>query len=87
LEIQHILANRPYEIFQLESYRYTSTKFVYRKWRARRIEVENTFGILKKKIQFFCNLNMDLEYAPIVITACSMLHNFLIKERDIGENK
>ena len=27
---------------------------------------------------------MDLEYAPIVVTACCILHNFFIEEGDIG---
>ena len=40
----------------------------------------NTFGNLKNKFQILHNLNMGLVYAPIVITACCILHNFLIEE-------
>ena len=55
-----------------------------RKWRARRVKIENAFGILKNKFQILRNLNMGLEYAPNVLTACCILHNFLIEEGDIG---
>jgi hypothetical protein len=51
-----------------------------RKWRARRVKIENAFEILKNKFQILCNLNMGLEYAPTVITACCILHNFLTPE-------
>ena len=36
------------------------------------------------KFQILFNLNMDLEYALTVITACCILHNFIIEEGDIG---
>jgi hypothetical protein len=58
--------------------------FFDRKWRVGRVEIENAFGILKNKFQILRNLNMGLEYAPTVIIACCMLHNFLIEEGDIG---
>ena len=44
------------------------------------------FSNLKNKFQILCNLNMDLEYAPIVITAYCVLYNFLIEEGDIGRD-
>jgi hypothetical protein len=56
----------------------------YRKWRAGRLKIENASGILKNKFQILRNLNMGLEYAPIIIIACCILHNFLIEEGDIG---
>jgi hypothetical protein len=59
-------------------------KLFYRKWRAGRVKIKNAFGILKIKFQILRNLNMDLEYAPTVIIACCILHNFLIEEGDIG---
>ena len=55
-----------------------------RKWRAKRIKIENAFGVLKDEFQILCNLNMGPKYAPIVIIACCILHNFLIEEGDIG---
>jgi hypothetical protein len=55
-----------------------------RKWRVGRVKIENAFGILKNKFQILHYLNMSLEYAPTVIIACCILHNFLIEEEDIG---
>jgi hypothetical protein len=55
-----------------------------RKWKAGRVKIKNDFGILKKKFQILCNLNMGLEYAPTVIIACCIVLNFLIEEGDIG---
>jgi hypothetical protein len=55
-----------------------------RKWRVGRVKIENAFGILKNKFQILHYLNMSLEYAPTVIIACCILHNFLIEEGDIG---
>jgi hypothetical protein len=52
-----------------------------RKWR------ENAFGILKNQFQILRNLNMGLEYALTIITVCCILHNFLIKEGDIGKDE
>jgi hypothetical protein len=57
-----------------------------RKWKAERVKIENAFGILKSKFQILRNLNMGLEYALTIITACCILHNFLIKEGDIGKD-
>lgn len=57
-----------------------------RKWRAGRVKIENAFGILKMKFQILQNLNVKLEYAPTVVTACCILHNFLIEEGDIGSD-
>jgi hypothetical protein len=48
-----------------------------------RVKIENAFGILKNRFQILHNLNMSLEYAPTIITACCILHNFLIEEGDI----
>jgi hypothetical protein len=52
-----------------------------RKWR------ENAFEILKNQFQILRNLNMGLEYALTIITVCCILHNFLIKEGDIGKDE
>jgi hypothetical protein len=41
------------------------------------------FGILKIKFQILHNLDMGLEYAPIVFTICCKLHNHLIEKRTL----
>ena len=41
-----------------------------------RVKIENTFGILKNRWDILKNLNVDVKYAAIVITACCLLHNF-----------
>ena len=45
------------------------------------MKIENTFGLLKNKFGILANLNVGLKYAPIVIIACCILHNFLIHSR------
>ena len=47
------------------------------------MKIENAFGILKNKIQILNNSNVDLKYAPAILTTC-ILHNFLIDEGDSG---
>jgi hypothetical protein len=53
-------------------------------WRSGRARIENAFGILKKKWSISKNLNGDLKYAPTIITACCILHNFCIGTGDVG---
>ncbi|CAM6111088.1 unnamed protein product [Calypogeia fissa] len=38
--------------------------------------VESAFGILKKRWGILANLNIGLQYAPQVVVACCVLHNF-----------
>ena len=43
------------------------------------------FGILKNKFQILNNLNSNLKYAPTIVTACCILHNFMIDEGGTSE--
>ena len=40
------------------------------------MKIENSFGILKNGWTILKNLNVDVKYAGLVITACCVLHNF-----------
>ena len=42
------------------------------------MKIENAFGIFFKKFQILNNLNVDLKYAPTIVTTCCILHNFMI---------
>jgi hypothetical protein len=55
-------------------------------WRSERTRIENAFGILKNKWSILKNLNCDLKYAPTIITACCILHNFCIGIGDVGSH-
>ena len=56
------------------------------KWSVGRVKIENAFGILKYKFLILNNLNADLKYASTIVTACCILHNFLIDEGDSSES-
>lgn len=43
-----------------------------------RIIIEMTFGKLKMRFPQLRNLNMDVLFGPDVVTACCVLHNFLL---------
>ena len=57
------------------------------RWSVERVKIENAFGILKNKFQILNNLNADLKYAPTIVTACCILHNFMIDEGGSSEIK
>lgn len=40
----------------------------------------------KNKWSILRNSNCDLKYAPIIITACCILHNFCIGNGDVGRD-
>lgn len=42
-----------------------------------RIKVENAFGLLKNRWRILQNVNVDLSFAPTVVGACCLLHNFV----------
>ena len=49
------------------------------------MKIENAFGILKNKFQILNNLNVDLRYAPTIVTTYCILHNFMIDEGGSSE--
>ena len=55
------------------------------RWSARRVKIENAFGILKNKFQILNNLNANLKYASTIVTACCILHNFMIDKGGSSE--
>ncbi|MCO5578258.1 hypothetical protein L7F22_032097 [Adiantum nelumboides] len=42
-----------------------------------RIKVENAFGLLKNRWRILRDLNVDLVFAPTMVGACCLLHNFV----------
>ncbi|MCO5611410.1 hypothetical protein L7F22_065663 [Adiantum nelumboides] len=42
-----------------------------------RVKVENAFGVLKNRWRILRDLNVNLPLAPLVISACCVLHNFV----------
>ena len=50
------------------------------------MKIENDFRFFFKN-QILSNLNADLEYAPTIVIACCILHNFLIDKGDSSGSK
>jgi hypothetical protein len=48
--------------------------------------IENAFGIFKNKWLILKILNCNLKYAPTLIIACCILHNFCIGIGDVGKD-
>ena len=41
-----------------------------------RVRIENAFGILKNRWSILKNINVGVQYAPLIMVACCVLHNF-----------
>ncbi|MCO5548535.1 hypothetical protein L7F22_001995 [Adiantum nelumboides] len=42
-----------------------------------RVKVKNAFGLLKNRWKLLRELNVSLPFAPTIVTACCLLHNFV----------
>ena len=59
-----------------------------RKLRRGRVVVENAFGILKQSWrELLHKIELEVTYLPDVITACVLLHNFLLRQASDDVNR